>query len=427
MNILINKINENLRGTDYSCKTISWNDVSRYNNEVTGLSCMGDNITDCKLTGKNGEQFYTIRSDNWNEKIGTVSADAVAVVVKNAEGVLCPITLRKYISDIGMTAAVDDKVSIRFQTTFLPLKPNSNNPNDNQNERNENDYEIIENRPKVEFCTEVYSYNTPDESNPRNLLVLATTQGVTLAKNKSVYQKLFLQDKDTSGKIVNRWLEAEQTDYKVGQEQVETDEQVKEAVARGKAASSVIGIQAMGQRFNALMTIQIPLKQAIKAKTRGGPIYLEEKYNCKAPYKAVPFSNFPNTSVASVGESLSFGTRGGGEPDRQGVSSAARISMGSVVDDTFKYVDVVNPEYHARDHNQHCTITVILYHVVEGGVPSIDDVRAAVEELDRLYSACKWSGKLAIKHEQNVVAGPKVHKFDPNLYDPSRTTFPVAN
>jgi hypothetical protein len=260
-----NELNHVLKGTNYSLKLISWNDVSRYTSHGGGLSSIGANITDVKLVGKNNQQFYTIRTDNWNEKVGTVSAKEVAIITETEQG-LVPITLAKYLTDKGLSSSLDDKVSIRFQTTFLPI--------------------TADDHGSIEFCTDSYSYNTPDESDPKNLLLLATTQGLTLHTNKSTYQKLFLHSRDSSGKLVNRWLEAEETSYKVGAEQVETEMQVEENMKRGKASSAVIGIKSMGQRFNALLTVQIPLQQkerprrmASTASTAYGS-YLESCDSC---------------------------------------------------------------------------------------------------------------------------------------------------
>ena len=67
---------------DYSCKTVSWDDVKRGN--VGGnLSCWGANITDTYLTAKDGRRLFTVRSDNWNEKLGVVSTSDVAIVQGN--------------------------------------------------------------------------------------------------------------------------------------------------------------------------------------------------------------------------------------------------------------------------------------------------------------------------------------------------------
>merc|ERR1712182_105184 len=48
----------------------------------------------------------------------------------------------------------------------------------------------------------------------------------------------------------------------VGEEELANMEFCSEAAARGKATSSVIGVRAMGTRFNVLMNIQVPLAQA---------------------------------------------------------------------------------------------------------------------------------------------------------------------
>ena len=38
----------------------------------------GANITDTRLWEKSGKQLFTVRSDNWNEKLGKVGADEMS-------------------------------------------------------------------------------------------------------------------------------------------------------------------------------------------------------------------------------------------------------------------------------------------------------------------------------------------------------------
>merc|ERR1711988_1912100 len=87
----------------YSCKTVSWDDVQR--GTVGGSpSCWGSNITDTRLYEKNGRQLFTVRPDNWNEKLGKVSTGEVALLVGNEErsgAELQPVTLRQYLKNIG--------------------------------------------------------------------------------------------------------------------------------------------------------------------------------------------------------------------------------------------------------------------------------------------------------------------------------------
>merc|ERR1711985_84963 len=137
---------------------------------------------------------------------------------------------------------LDKKVSIRFQTTFLPVGE--------------------EELANMEFCSEAYHYNTTSDEDPRNLILLCTTQGLALQQDGRGAQKLFHHAVDGAGKIHRYWLEAERSRHKVGGPQVETEQERTAAAARGKATSSVIGVRAMGTRFNVLMNIQVPLEQA---------------------------------------------------------------------------------------------------------------------------------------------------------------------
>ena len=61
---------------NYACKVISWNDSKRFQ-KGGNLSCIGPNITDTYLTAKDGRSLYTLRSDNFNEKLGIVRAEDV--------------------------------------------------------------------------------------------------------------------------------------------------------------------------------------------------------------------------------------------------------------------------------------------------------------------------------------------------------------
>ena len=75
----ITSINASLANTDYRCRKVSWDDVER-GTVGGGLSCWGANITDTRLWEKSGKQLYTVRSQNWNEKLGAVSAHEIALM-----------------------------------------------------------------------------------------------------------------------------------------------------------------------------------------------------------------------------------------------------------------------------------------------------------------------------------------------------------
>ena len=139
----------------YSCKAVSWDDVSR-SVGAFGLSTVGPNITDTYLKSKNGERLFTVRPDNWNEKLGTVSASQVALITGNHQHGstgLVPITLADVLKQAGKFGgyagleglkdlsndALDQKCSIRFQTTFLPVEAQPGG------------------REAIEFATEAYN------------------------------------------------------------------------------------------------------------------------------------------------------------------------------------------------------------------------------------------------------------------------------
>jgi len=385
----------------YSCKSVSWDDVQR-GTVGGGLSCWGGNITDTRLYEKSGQLLYTVRPDNWNEKLGKVSTDQVAVVVGNhckkaGEKIdLHPITLTDFLKKTGTYASyagvkrdsvlynekLDSEVSIRFQTTFLPVEDSD--------------------LSKLEFCTEAYNYNTTSDDDPRNALVLCTTQGIAFQQDGAGAKKLYHHAIDDNGTVHRYWLEAERTTHKVGGAQLETKEEALQAAARGKATASVIGIEAMGTRFNVLMTVQIPLQQKPKPYMPFPRQHTAESMCLMLSPQGCADIDWEGCSDISLSAARTYGgvscsamREGAGifrRPARKiGRANAARVSRGSEVD-TWEGVRNTQPK---RDPHQHITVTVVIYNTVAGGVPSQDDVEAAIKDMECLYDACTWKGNLA--------------------------------
>ena len=339
---------------------------------------------------RNGTNLFTVRSDNWNEKLGVISADEVAVVAGTGQGPVQPVTLRNVLTGLGhfgsyaglapgtnlFDSSLDAKCSIRFQTTFIPVSESSFGPS------------------KLEFATEAYNYNTMDDSDPRNLVLLCTSQGMAVQQDGRGAKKLFHHAVDDMGEIHRYWLEAEESNHKVGGEQRETDAERAEAQARGKATSSVIGIRAMGQRFNVLMTIQVPLQQSPAIPRFGAGMAgafpmagaLPVPSAACSSFSASPYGFFgapmtlkamgatlkqkkcnPSAACTSGGDSLASALsiaehmpRGVARRARQGQSSAARVSRGTEYD-TWPGLSVKAPK---RNSTEHVTVTVVLYHAV---------------------------------------------------------------
>lgn len=333
--------------------------------------------------------------------------------------------------------ALDHQVSIRFQTTFLPAPSQT--------------------LPTIEFATEVYNYQTHSAENPKNLIFLATTQGLAVQQDGPNRTKLFHHTvlppaSFGSCKPVRdcHWLEAERTQHGVGGPQYETEAQKLQAAARGKAAASVIGPRSLGDRFNVLMTIQVPLKQqqpSIVAATSALPVFGSSPFGgtsfstaTASPFGAgapAPGGLYGYPTPASGGlfgspaPSPAFGSpasapttcfRGGALVGTQvGVSNAARVSKGSVYDTTWKGLSATAYE---RDPQQRITVTIVLYHIVAGGVPKESDVVAAIDDLERLFSACHAQQRA----ETSVFNDPgNTFAFGPPYTTPSPTQQPVVN
>merc|ERR1711959_693013 len=87
----------------------------------------------------------------------------------------------------------------------------------------------------------------------------------------------------------------------------------------------------------------------------------------------------------------SSGARGAKKKKCKGKANAARVSRGTEVD-TWRGLSVKEPE---RNRGEHITVTVVIYNTVAGGVPSAEDVEAAVDDMEALYTACSAQGRLA--------------------------------
>lgn len=116
----------------------------------------------------------------------------------------------------------------------------------------------------MEFAAEAYNYNTTSDADPRNLVLLCTSQGVAVQQDGAGAKRLFYHAVDGVGTVHRYWLEAERSDHKVGGPQREAKPERDDALRRGKATACVIGTRAMGTRFNVLMTVQVPLQQRKK-------------------------------------------------------------------------------------------------------------------------------------------------------------------
>jgi len=417
-------INEALRAAGgaaagYSCKTVSWDDASRGTTASGGISCWGRNITDVRLAARDGTPLYVVRPDNWNEKLGVLPSSEIACVAADLAGAtesagsqgLRPVRLCDLLKNAGKVGAyagldadkdlysaeADSKVSVRFQTTFLPVGSEA--------------------KSSLEFATEAYNYQTTDNNDPKNLLLLCTSQGVAMQTDGRGSQKLLLHKVQPGGAAIHRcWLEAEKSRHKVGGAQVESAAEKADALARNKATAAVIGTRAMGTRFNVLMTVQVPLKQkpppqrrprgfvsacgfggddgdgedrcypGSMKQSKGGSMK-QSKGVVAQESKGVVAQQFKG--VGGGGGAFGGAFCGGGAryaaASSNGTAQAARVSRGSVFDTNWGGLGNKNP---LRAEGEHLTATIVFYNTISGGTPTPEDVLAAVQDMEELYAAC---------------------------------------
>jgi len=384
-------LNATAVGHGYSCKTISWEDVQRAN--VNGvLSCVGPNISDVRLYEKSGKLLYTLRSQNWNERLGYISSDEVSVVTGNYSdnGELHTSTLTHALKTLGRTSSIvgvdadtdlyqgetDNIFSIRYQAVFLPVA------DDNDDEH-----------ARTEFCTDVYSYGSTSK-NPSNLLLLCTPQGLSVQTSDT--QKVLFHVKN--GDTINRhWLEAEKSAHAVGGSQTDSAAEIEDALKRNKSVAMHIGSTAMGKRFNVQMLIQVPIKRnperqnesCVQYNTYYGvvpacaaacavaaPVPVSQQVICAASAPGyTPLCDIDNFFL----ESSPLPTR------TIGTSNSARVSLGSYYDCNYK----LPKSKFERDPDSHGTITVTMYYTVVGGIPSEEDIMLAITDMNTLYDSTK--------------------------------------
>ena len=69
------------------------------------------------------------------------------------------------------------------------------------------------------------------------------------------------------------------------------------------------------------------------------------------------------------------------------VASAARVSLGTRVRDVSRRSFA--PGAVKRDPTQHITATIVLYYTVQGGVPSVEDVAASIDDIESVYASLR--------------------------------------
>ena len=378
----------------------------------------------CPTTTSSHAETKVVRPQNFNERIGRVKAADVAVLVGGGTS-LQPVTLEQYLRDFHSHAAYagavppgtsllsesrDRSVGIRFQAVFLPV---ASQP-----------WIFGQAKPAVkEFYPDTYNYQTKSWEDPRNIVLLCTSQGTFVQQDGPGSVPQFLHTCAGQG-WRKKYMEAMVTRHGVSMGQTETAEERAEALRQGKAASTVIGTRAMGTGFNRLMTIQIPMKQQTPAfrvpapwappanpsnypfpAPAGGSLFgsvgpLPGGLQCSAPFASaqclpgtgsVACQAFGSSAGPALAGSCGGGFFGSSPPTLSANAHAARVSTGSDAGP----LDRLRMERFERDAECSVTITVQFYFVVEQG-RNIDeaDIKRAVDVCEEAYKGCSWDGNL---------------------------------
>jgi hypothetical protein len=318
---------------EYSAVSISWEDVQRDVTTKGIVSTFGRNISDVRIVAEERSgPLFTIRRTNWDESLRTAKASDVSIVVADGpqRSRLKTVTLAEYISDseqhmgyagIRLSEYKDEVsnpeevVTMRFQCVMLPAGDKN-----------------------LQFCTSVFNYQTVDNADPKNMVVLCTAQGASVATSQVNSQLLMAH----AGLNSNKWLTAEPTDLYPGQSQIEPTAAIVEHITRGKATAAALGIREMGAQMNCQLLVQIPLMQKYEPVESWG--FDEEVY--------------------------------------RGICNVARVSHGNKHSERDQ---VSNIKTYERHDSQCITITATMYYMLEGKQPSAEDLRIVIAQLDDLY------------------------------------------
>lgn len=381
----------------YCAGAVSWNDGQRGVTIVNGtptLSALGNNITDVYIATKNDKLCQFMRPLLRDERVGLMQPEGLLTVDKNGASV----SVRDILDSIeerskymGYTSVkpkyrTGDKVVVRFQTAWVPIPSGAT---------------------RTEIVPKMYSYQTFDRSNPRNLNILGTPQGCFVHSDAPGANPLFAHTVDDEGVVHNHWFEAEPNrNCHVGQAVERDDSSVS-----NKAKAVEMGIRGMGHRTNCFVTIAIPNKQKVD-KGFG--------------YRSLCGGNDESDGPVPVYRAL----------NNSGTSFAARISMAkeSVGNADANAVDIERPD------GEPIVVTVLTYNTIqvpEGfqGDPttvevSLKDVEAGIRDLDRQYElvlknhgvVCNLSELPAMLHkltDADIAVIKKKMKDDPMSPHPS--------
>lgn len=340
----ISNMNATVKEIDpaYMAGTVAWNDGAR-GVSAGALTAFGSNITDARIEAQDGGFVPFVRPNNLDELLGVTTADEVHLVDNDGssltlDDVLVPEKLMQRARYMGYTSIDIPRKSkrpvvLRFQHAFVGLDATGHRS----------------------VVPTHYSYQTSSRDDPKNLILLATSQGITVQCDDAGQNKLFAHSTDASGATVNKWFDVTATQAAVGH-----------AASSAGTTTKELGVKGMGARENCFVLINIPCKQQNRIVCRGW----QAEEGGEPRYRSLAADD-----VVCRSARVSYGATAG---------ATTRNEIALVVDDDAPIV-----------------LTVMCYNTVDNPVKNRmvslpkDSIRLAVEDMTRCLALCKHSCKLS--------------------------------
>ena len=378
---LIDEMRKDIKNLGGSCLNyqpgqVAWNDGKRavsknslnYPNMVTSI---GSCITDTRVESKDGEFLPFLKPENLNETLGVTSASNILFTDKNGNTVTAQYILenaQQYIgyngySKIDTKVSKDEKVVVRVQSTFVPLKKGS----------------------KKLIVPSHYSYQTFDDDNPCNVIITGTPTGIYGQCDATGINKLYGHSLEVDGTINNHWFEAVPTKYGIGMHQHKEDNSDQYT-----ANPVQLGFKEMGATCNTFLVMSFQREQPLTNTPRNFLLSADPYNECHP---------------APIYRSCS-----------SGVTSAARLNLDKniVGQKKLSHFDAI------RKNNCPIMLTIHKYYTTEYETGNFkvqpSDIAMAIGDMENIYKLCDQSGKLSnLPVMQEVLTQDTINTFHNKL------------
>jgi hypothetical protein len=357
---------------DYTGVVTSWNDGHRGVTNSGEVSCFGNNITDVRLEtrdkgapmSKTGPLAPCLRPHNLNEKLGVITADRLFMVDDGGNKVtvqsvlenLPQYTAYRGIDKVSVGASTPERIVVRIQEAFVPLQAG---------------------QTETDVVPTHFSYQTASATDPRNLIVCGSAQGIFVHTDLPGANRLYAHKKPPNASVTEHFFTAEETSFAVGAAQCGDA-----GVAASRAKAVEMGIEGTGPHSNLFIVLSIPNKQAPRTRGLGGNSEEGPKYRGLGTARGARLSVSDETIGTATARSDVSVTRPEGEP----------------IVATLLYYNTIR----AQPGDDKITV-------------SSSDVDLAVAHMERLYGACDVSCKLS-------ELGTMLHKLTKEDMDVIRDT-----